>query len=414
MIDISFLKTLCILYVEDHFSTQEELGKIFKTFFKKVYIASDGKEGLELYLNNKDEIDVIISDINMPNLSGIGMLKEIRKLKIDVPLIFATAYSESKFLLEAIKLNTSAYILKPYDVENMILKVQSIAKEKENSKLVEFQQIEMQQYIDVIDKVAIISRTNPKGIITFVNDKFCETSGYEEDELLGKAHNIVRHPDMPSEIFKGLWSDIQSGKIWQGKVKNKAKDGESYYVNSTIIPRFNSKKEIIEYIGIRFLITDEENEKRKFKKNILTNIKESRKKESQYLTEIRELEKKVKNLEDGLILKNEVLSNEKQKSAKQHSQLLYYEDEIKSLNTQMENIKVESYKKVLEAVTKMKKFKITNDDLKQKNETLENEVNLRKDEFIKLNEQVSEQAKIIINLKDVIEHRESQLKQYTK
>lgn len=409
MIDIAFLKTLNILYVEDHLSTQEELSKIFKNFFKNVYLASDGKDGLDIFLENKENIDVIISDINMPNLSGIGMLKEIRKLKIDVPLIFATAYSESKFLLEAIKLNTSAYILKPYDVEDMILKVQEIAKISQDSKLVELQQIELQQYIDVIDKVAIISRTNPKGIITFVNERFCETSGYTKEELLGQAHNIIRHPDMPSEIFKGLWSDIKNGKIWQGKVKNRAKNKEAYYVNSTIIPRFNSKKEIIEYIGIRFLITDEENEKRKFKKNILNNIKESRKKENQYLSEIREFEKRVKSLENALIFKNEILENEKQKSAKQHSQLLYYEEKLKNLTEQMESLKVESYQKVLEAVTKMKKFKVINEDLKHKNEALENEINLRRKEFIKLNDQVSEQAKVIKDLKDVIEHRESQL-----
>lgn len=141
----------------------------------------------------------------------------------------------------------------------------------------------------------------------------------------------------------------------------------------------------------------------------MNNIKESRKKENQYLSEIREFEKRVKSLENAVIFKNEILENEKQKSAKQHSQLLYYEEKLKNLTEQMESLKVESYQKVLEAVTKMKKFKVINEDLKHKNEALENEINLRRKEFIKLNDQVSEQAKVIKDLKDVIEHRESQL-----
>ncbi len=414
MLDLSFLSNLSILYVEDHQSTQEELGRIFKTFFKNVFIASNGEEGLQLFNNKKDEIDIIISDINMPNLSGIEMLKQIRIDNKDIPVIFATAYSESKFLLDAIKLNTAAYILKPYDVEDMILKIQQITKDVENSKLVKLQQVELEQYISVIDKVAIISRTNKKGVITFVNQRFCETSGYTKDELLGEAHNIVRHPEMPSQIFQTLWDEIKVGKMWQGKVKNRAKNREPYYVNATIIPRFNAKNEIVEYIGIRFLITDDENEKRKFKKNILSSIKESKQKETLYLSEIKKLESNIKTLEKAVLFRNEAYENEKEKNSKQYSQLLYYEKEIKNLNNNMEKTRKESYDKLFELVNKLKKFKIINDNLKKKNDKLSLEMNLRRDEFVKLNDQVREQSKIISNLKEVIEHREHQLERTKK
>ncbi|MFV0564148.1 PAS domain-containing protein [Malaciobacter mytili] len=342
------------------------------------------------------------------------MLKQIRIDNKDIPVIFATAYSESKFLLDAIKLNTAAYILKPYDVEDMILKIQQITKDVENSKLVKLQQVELEQYISVIDKVAIISRTNKKGVITFVNQRFCETSGYTKDELLGEAHNIVRHPEMPSQIFQTLWDEIKVGKMWQGKVKNRAKNGEPYYVNATIIPRFNAKNEIVEYIGIRFLITDDENEKRKFKKNILSSIKESKQKETLYLSEIKKLESNIKTLEKAVLFRNEAYENEKEKSSKQYSQLLYYEKEIKNLNNNMEKTRKESYDKLFELVNKLKKFKIINDDLKKKNDKLSLEMNLRRDEFVKLNDQVREQSKIISNLKEVIEHREHQLERTKK
>ena len=70
----------------------------------------------------------------------------------------------------------------------------------------------------------IVSRTDLKGIITYANDTFAEISGYEVDELIGKAHNIVRHPDMPKSIFKELWQDLQTKGSWSGVVKNKRKD----------------------------------------------------------------------------------------------------------------------------------------------------------------------------------------------
>lgn len=83
---------------------------------------------------------------------------------------------------------------------------------------------------------AIISRTNAKGEITYINDDFIEASGFEQDELLGKAHNLVRHPDMPSEAFRDMWQTIKKGAPWIGIVKNRRKDGSYYWVKATATP----------------------------------------------------------------------------------------------------------------------------------------------------------------------------------
>jgi aerotaxis receptor len=90
----------------------------------------------------------------------------------------------------------------------------------------------------VFEKGLIVSSTDLKGIITYANRKFCEISGYSKDELKGKNHNIVRHPDMPKAAFKELWDTIQSGKEWTGIVKNLRKDGRYYWVYSHISPIF--------------------------------------------------------------------------------------------------------------------------------------------------------------------------------
>ena len=103
----------------------------------------------------------------------------------------------------------------------------------------------------------IVSRTDLKGIITYANDTFAEISGYEVDELIGKAHNIVRHPDMPKSIFEQLWNDIQTKGSWSGVVKNIRKDQGFYWVYAEISGVFKDGV-LIEYKSIRTPISFEE------------------------------------------------------------------------------------------------------------------------------------------------------------
>lgn len=119
----------------------------------------------------------------------------------------------------------------------------------------------LNEYKRAVDLSNIVSKTNPKGIITYVNDKFCEISGYNRSELIGKAHSIIRHPGMPKEAFKDLWDTIKSKQPWQGIVRNMKKDGTQYIVDSTIIPILDLDGDIVEYIAVRHDITELENAK---------------------------------------------------------------------------------------------------------------------------------------------------------
>ncbi len=103
----------------------------------------------------------------------------------------------------------------------------------------------------------IISRTDLNGSITYANETFCEISGYAEEELIGKPHNIVRHPDMPSIVFKELWEILQSKKQWSGIVKNMRKDGGFYWVEA-IVSGVYKNDELIEYKSLRTPITHEQ------------------------------------------------------------------------------------------------------------------------------------------------------------
>lgn len=126
----------------------------------------------------------------------------------------------------------------------------------------------LDQYKSVVDKTTLLSKTDTKGRITYANEAFIALSGYSLAELMGKHHNIVRHPDMPSSTFKEMWRTIQEGKIWHGKIKNRKKDGSAYIVDATIIPQKNEKNEIIEYIAIRHDITEFEELKELLEKDL--------------------------------------------------------------------------------------------------------------------------------------------------
>lgn len=106
-------------------------------------------------------------------------------------------------------------------------------------------------YKIALDANSIVSRTNTKGIITYVNDLFVKISGYSREELIGHSHNIIRHPDVHASVFKSLWTTIKKGKVWQGMIINKAKSGDAYYVDTTIVPLFDENKNIIEFISTR-------------------------------------------------------------------------------------------------------------------------------------------------------------------
>ena len=113
----------------------------------------------------------------------------------------------------------------------------------------------MQQFVDALNESAIVSKTDTKGIITYVNEKFCQISGYTREELLNQPHSIVRHPDMPSEVFKKLWENISKKKSFKVTIKNKTKEGQAYYVDTAIIPILNVNEEIEEYLAVRYDVT---------------------------------------------------------------------------------------------------------------------------------------------------------------
>jgi|GEM_PF-595365 len=125
----------------------------------------------------------------------------------------------------------------------------------EKTKDINKQKKELEQLVDSFDRNVIFSRTDTKGIITHVSKAFCTISGYTKSELLGKPHNLVRHPDMPKEAFAEMWSTIQNEACWVGEVKNRKKDGSAYWVFSKVEPDYDYDGDLIGYSAVRQEIT---------------------------------------------------------------------------------------------------------------------------------------------------------------
>ena len=111
--------------------------------------------------------------------------------------------------------------------------------------------------IDIVDKYVIMSRTDINGIIMSVSSAFCKISGFESFELIGKTHNVLRHSDMSKKIFEDLWKTIKIGNMWQGEIQNCKKNGDAYWVKTTIHPNFDSVGNIISYDAIGEDITSQ-------------------------------------------------------------------------------------------------------------------------------------------------------------
>jgi PAS domain S-box-containing protein len=107
-----------------------------------------------------------------------------------------------------------------------------------------------QHNIDYAESQVFVTKTDTRGIITYANDSFVEISGYTREELLGKSHNLVRHPDMPEWVFRSLWDTVKSNYPWRGIVKNRAKNGDHYWVRATVAP-ITDRGTLIGYISLR-------------------------------------------------------------------------------------------------------------------------------------------------------------------
>ena len=193
------LKTISVLYVEDENDVREFTSKLLTSLLRKVYVAQDGQEGLKIFEENKDDIDLIISDINMPKMDGLSMCEAIKKINHEIPLVITSAHNDTNFLRRSIEIGVTTYAMKPIDLYQLM---ESIIKAMEpiilRKKLIELnlsleskieQEInKIKSILDAQDNIIIVTN---KEEITNVNKKFLDFFGVNNfDEFIKSKKNI--------------------------------------------------------------------------------------------------------------------------------------------------------------------------------------------------------------------------------
>jgi response regulator RpfG family c-di-GMP phosphodiesterase len=381
MFDKDFLKTLTVLYVEDDDSIRTSLGNILKKVFKDVIECVDGKDGIsnyELYTRDMDmQFDVIITDINMPHINGLEMVKKIREHNQDIPVIMTTAHGESNYLMEAIKLNVSGYTLKPVDTKELLNTVQKFCEIKKNQRLVQEKEEELSEYMDVINTIATIAKIDSYDNIIETNDFFSALLEYDEEDLVGTNLIQYAHTDSISGGYKDMRKMVRKGESWRGKLKFISFENEVFFLRTTVIPRKDPHTGDYDgYLVIGFLADDEEQEKQQTMSKVKQNILAEKQKIVQLNQQVRTLKqtKQKESEKNSSKFLQETLWDERKKRADLLKQIESYEFEINQLKEKLTNIVDIEKSKRVETQKKIKELVIENAMLKDNLISAQNQI----------------------------------------
>ncbi|RXJ82592.1 response regulator [Arcobacter sp. F2176] len=411
-----FIKKLKVLYVEDEDQARMIFGKYLNKKFDTSILCSNGFEAYDAFIkatNDKEPFDLIISDINMPKIDGIELLEKIRELNKDIPFIFTTARSESEQMIKAINLNVSSYLLKPLDFSIIDKSVEKICKEIYYKKNFELQKKEMEAYLSVLNKEAIVVKTDFDGNITFVNDAFIDISGYLEDEILGKNHSILKHPDVQASLYEEIWETARKGKIWEGTLKHLSKDNETYFVNTKIIPIYDDAgKEITQFISIRFLVTEEENQRRAQNKKFLEQLTLYKKEIANHKKEKEDILSKATSCNDNTKLYKDKIITYENKIRNLLSQLEIYETQNIEYN-KMDLMMKQDKKKQFDIMTKqLLIIKNHNKTITKELEDLKAIIQYKEEQIKALDKKRVDHEKRIASLLDLVTNLQEELKTF--
>jgi PAS domain S-box-containing protein len=247
-----------VLIIEHSATLRDQISMLLKPYQYTLHLAKEGSNAIEAI--KTEAFHLIILDLELPDTNAEELLTFFKsdRSTAEIPIFILTEKYDNATVGRLIKGGSTDFFIKPFLSEELLFKINFWIDEKRKTNKIERERKLLQEYKDTVDRSSIVSKTDKRGIITFVNDKFCEISGYSPAELIGQSHNIVRHSDMPKEAFEELWKTILRGDVWEGSVKNRKKDGSAYWVHTIINPITNVEGEITEFIGIRQDITGTE------------------------------------------------------------------------------------------------------------------------------------------------------------
>lgn len=253
------LSNFSLLYVEDEEQAKIGMQLILKNKFKHFIVASNGEEGLEKY--SKYNTDIVITDIKMPFMDGITMVKEIKKINPKVKVIYTSAHSDSSILIKAIEAGADEYILKPINKTTLIFSITKVANDLLRDKLLEKNNQFLRLILDSQDNLVVV--TNGKNILD-CNSATLDFMGFDNFEELQSSEKCISDffIDTNNYIKKDNWLNysLENSNI-EAKMKNARTNEEKIFVIK--VTPFVMKDELPEYVVTFTDITDIENHKLK-------------------------------------------------------------------------------------------------------------------------------------------------------
>lgn len=209
----------------------------------------------------KNPPDLILLDIVMPKVNGLELCAAIRQLDeyIHIPIIFITGGEDPTYQLVSMNVGGDGFMTKPISsqflietVRNNIFRYKALKSGTRslNDAVKKLHDLKYAQ-----DKHSIVSITDKAGTIIEVNDNFCHISGYDRHEIIGKNHRLIKSEHHPKSFYEDLWNTISNGNVWHGNIKNRSKNGDYYWVSSTIVPFLDEHGKPEQYISVRTDIT---------------------------------------------------------------------------------------------------------------------------------------------------------------
>lgn len=398
---------IVILLVEDSDEDRSLIVSILSKYFKKILEAPNGKIAYELYKENKD-IDIIISDIDMPEVDGLDLLKLVRLIDLNIPFVITTAQINSELLLKAIDLNVTSFLLKPIDLSKLLEKIDILCEKKLIEKKLSNKQSEIENYLQAVDKVALIYKMNEDGNITYMNKSMLEISKYKESEIEALQFKDIIHPDIPKKFIDETWDHIKSGKLWKGSTKFIAKNNEFFYLKNTVF-QIKDENHENEYITISFLTTKENLAKRDFHRKVLLNIQEANRKELELNEKLKKITFELHNANE-IIKKNDPANLEELESRviTKEKQIQKYEKEIAEQNDKYDKMLKNKKDELEHHINQLQPYRISIDNLTKEVETKTKDLKVAHNKIKKLIQVIEQRDKRIRDLEDVVDFMEKE------
>ncbi len=275
----SQLQNMVILYVEDDIAAREEISFFLEDKVHKLYQANDGSEGLTFFQQNSEEIDIVITDIQMPKMNGLEMATQIKLLSPETPIIITSAFNDNDYLFKAIEVGINHYVTKPIDLMQLIQKLASIAQIRNMQKSLEQTRKSLEYYQKAIDTRMLLTRSDKDGKIIYVNDRLSSMTGYKPEELKDESERILWHPEEIQEgKYEKFFENLYQKQYHQDIILYRTKAGEKLIVDLTAFAILNDAEEIEGYIFIRNDITELINYRKLLEQRLNVNQKNLREK----------------------------------------------------------------------------------------------------------------------------------------